>query len=296
MIKYFLLFNIYLIIQVIIKFFLFKLGTLIYINNIIIYISIQYLLLIVFLLLAVAYFTLLERKIMAIAQRRRGPNVIGFAGLLQPLADGLKLFLKETIIPLYANKFIFILSPILTFVLSLLSWIIIPFNYNNLSIFVFDFSSLFYIAISSLSIYGIILSGWSSNSKYAFLGGLRSTAQMISYEISLSTILLTIFCCSQSFNLITIIIQQQYVWLLIPLFPCFIIFFISILAETNRAPFDLPEAEAELVSGYNVEYSAMTFVLFFLAEYSNILLSSTIITIFFLGGWYINPFNIILLI
>jgi len=220
------------------------------------------LLIIVPLLLSVAYFTLAERKIMASIQRRRGPNVIGYLGLLQPLADGLKLFIKETILPTSANIFIFLLAPLLTFFLSLMGWVVIPFG-ENLVVANVNIGLLYLFAISALSVYGIILSGWSSNSKYAFLGSLRSASQMVSYEVSIGFIVISVVLCCGSFNLSELIFSQSRVWYCLPLFPMFLIFFVSALAETNRHPFDLPEAEAELVSGYNVEYSAMGFALFF---------------------------------
>ena len=235
-------------------------------------------------LIAVAFFTVAERKIMGAIQRRRGPNVIGFMGLLQALADGLKLFVKETTLPSNSNLIIFLLAPMLSFILSLISWAAVPFS-SNLVIADIQFGVLYLFAISSLNVYGILLAGWSSNSKYAYLGALRSAAQMISYEISISFIVLTTVICAGSFNLNTIVAAQTKTYYVIPSFPMFIIFYISMLAETNRHPFDLPEAEAELVSGYNVEYSAMTFALFFLAEYSNMLLMSTFAAILFLGGW-----------
>ncbi len=243
------------------------------------------------LLIAVAYLTLAERKVMAAMQRRRGPNAVGIFGLLQPLADGLKLLLKETILPVNANLFLFLLAPILTFSFSILTWAIIPFGpdciFTNS-----DLSVLYLLAISSLGVYGILISGWSSNSKYAFLGGIRSAAQMISYEISIGLILLSVVICAGSLNLTDIVIAQSNIWYVIPLFPSFLMFFISMLAETNRAPFDLPEAEAELVAGYNVEYSAMGFALFFLGEYANILLMSIVTTLLFLGGW-LSPISFI---
>ena len=246
-------------------------------------------------LIAVAFFTVAERKIMGAIQRRRGPNVIGFMGLLQALADGLKLFVKETTLPSNSNLIIFLIAPMLSFILSLISWSIVPFS-KNLVIADINFGVLYLFAISSLNVYGILLAGWSSNSKYAYLGALRSAAQMISYEISISFIALTTILCAGSFNLSTIVLAQTKTYFIIPLFPMFILFYISMLAETNRHPFDLPEAEAELVSGYNVEYSAMTFALFFLAEYSNMLLMSTFAAILFLGGWLplfnIFPLNI----
>jgi len=248
------------------------------------------------LLISVAYFTIAERKIMGSIHRRKGPNVIGFLGLLQPLADGLKLFVKETIFPSNSNILIFLLAPILTFVLSLIGWSVIPFS-KNIVISDINIGILYLFAISSLSVYGIIMAGWSSNSKYPFLGALRSAAQMISYEVSIGFIIVNISLCSGSFNLSNIVVSQQGIWYIVPLFPMFILFYISMLAETNRHPFDLPEAEAELVSGYNVEYSAMTFALFFLGEYANMLLMSAFSSILFLGGWLplLNtfPFNYI---
>ena len=243
------------------------------------------------LLVAVAYLTLAERKIMASMQRRKGPNIVGIYGLLQPLADGLKLFVKETILPSNANLTIFIISPIFTFLLALLAWCVIPFNegsvYSDINVGI-----LYILAISSLSVYGIITAGWSSNSKYAFLGALRSAAQMISYEVSIGLILICVLLCSGSLNLTDIVLAQQSIWYCIPLFPVLVMFYISILAETNRAPFDLPEAEAELVAGYNVEYSAMGFALFFLGEYANMILMCALTTITFLGGW-LSPANLV---
>jgi NADH-quinone oxidoreductase subunit H len=243
------------------------------------------------LLIAVAYFTIAERKIMGAIQRRRGPNVIGYIGLTQPLADGLKLFVKETILPTSANTGIFLLAPGLSFTLSLISWAVIPLS-EGIVLSNINLGVLYLFAISALNVYGILFAGWSSNSKYAFLGALRSAAQMISYEISIGFTVLSVVICSGSFNLTNIINAQQNVWFFIPLLPVFLIFYVSILAETNRHPFDLPEAEAELVSGYNVEYSAMTFALFFLGEYANMLLMSTFAAILFLGGW-LPPLNII---
>jgi len=247
------------------------------------------------LLISVAYFTIAERKIMGSMQRRKGPNVIGFLGLLQPLADGLKLFVKETILPSNSNLFIFILAPLLSFILSLIGWAVIPLS-ETIVISDLNVGILYLFSISALSVYGIILAGWSSNSKYPFLGALRSAAQMISYEVSIGFIVVTVALCSGSFNLSKIVLAQQQVWFLIPLFPMFVLFYISMLAETNRHPFDLPEAEAELVSGYNVEYSSMTFALFFLGEYANMLLMSTFSALLFLGGWLpilnIFPLNI----
>lgn len=247
------------------------------------------LLLIIPLLIAVAFFTVAERKIMGIIQRRRGPNVIGYAGLLQALADGLKLFVKETILPSNSNLIIFLLAPIICFFLSLIGWAVIPFS-HQVVISDINLGVLYLFAISSLNVYSILLAGWSSNSKYAYLGALRSTAQMISYEISLGFTILSVVISAGSLNLITITESQSKVWFILPLLPMFMIFYISMLAETNRHPFDLPEAESELVSGYNVEYSAMTFALFFLGEYANMLLMSAISSILFLGGWLAPPF------
>lgn len=242
------------------------------------------------LLISVAYFTIAERKLMGSIQRRRGPNVIGFLGLLQPLADGLKLFVKETIFPSNSNLYVFLLSPLLSFILSLIGWSVIPLT-ENIVLSDMNLGIIYLFAISSLSVYGIIMAGWSSNSKYPFLGSLRSAAQMISYEVSIGFIIVNVCICTGAFNLHSIVTSQINVWYIIPLFPMFILFYISMLAETNRHPFDLPEAEAELVSGYNVEYSAMTFALFFLGEYANMLLMSAFSSILFLGGW-LPPLNI----
>jgi NADH-quinone oxidoreductase subunit H len=248
--------------------------------------------LIVPLLVGVAYLTLLERKVMASMHQRRGPNVVGLFGMLQPFADGLKLFVKETILPSSANTLIFILAPIITFLISLFVWAVIPFGDNTVFVDI-NVGVLYILAVSSLGVYGIITSGWSSNSKWSFLGALRSAAQMISYEVSIGIIILCVLLCSGSLNLSDIVDSQRKIWYIFPLFPLFIMFFISGLAETNRAPFDLPEAEAELVSGYSTEYSAMGFALFFLGEYANMILMSTAITIYFLGGW-LSPFNLMI--
>lgn len=264
--------------------------------TLIIILILKILTIIVPLLLSVAYFTIAERKIMGIIQRRKGPNVIGFLGLLQPLSDGLKLFAKETVLPSNSNLIVFLIAPVLTFLLSLMSWAVIPFS-DQIVLADLNIGVLYLFAISSLSVYGILLAGWSSNSKYPFLGALRSAAQMISYEVSIGFVILNIAICTGSFNLSNIVLAQKNAWYLFSLFPIFIIFCISMLAETNRHPFDLPEAEAELVSGYNVEYSAMTFALFFLGEYANMLLMSSFVSILFLGGWFpiinIFPLNIL---
>ncbi len=246
-------------------------------------------LIIVPLLLFIAYLTYFERKVIGAMQLRKGPNVVGPFGLLQPIADGIKLLTKETIFPDNSSKFLFILSPVLTFALALLAWAVIPVDYK---IVLSDINvGLMYIfAISSLGIYGIIVAGWSSNSRYAFLGSLRSAAQMISYEVSIGLIIISVLLSSGSLNLTDIVMSQKNLWYIIPHFPMFVIFFISTLAETNRAPFDLPEAESELVAGYNVEYSSMSFGLFFLGEYGNMILMSSMSTILFLGGW-LPPFE-----
>ena len=236
------------------------------------------------LLISVAYFTIAERKIMGAIQRRRGPNVVGYIGLLQPLADGLKLFAKETTLPNSSNLSVFLLAPSMAFILSIMGWAVIPFS-EGLVLCDLNLGILYLFAISALNVYGILFAGWSSNSKYPYLGALRSAAQMISYEISLGFTALSVIICSGTFNLSGIVTTQEKIWFLIPLFPMFLIFYVSMLAETNRHPFDLPEAEAELVSGYNVEYSSMTFALFFLGEYANMLIMSAFGAVLFLGGW-----------
>lgn len=242
------------------------------------------------LLLSVAYMTYAERKVLGAMQRRQGPNVVGPLGLFQPFADGLKLLLKETIIPTKANKFLFYFAPLITFSLSLAAWAVIPFQ-KDLVLANINLGVLYLFAISSLSVYGIIIAGWASNSTYAFLGALRSAAQMVSYEVSIGFVLCALLLATGSLNLTVIVEKQQTIWFVFPFLPLFVIFVISALAETNRAPFDLPEAEAELVSGYNVEYSAMTFALFYLAEYANMILLSGMTSILFLGGW-LPPFAI----
>jgi NADH-quinone oxidoreductase subunit H len=242
------------------------------------------------LLLIIAFFTLAERKILGVVQFRRGPNVIGLYGLLQPLADGLKLLIKEPVFPSMADKTVFLISPIITFLFSLINWSIIPFS---ISFYASDipFSSLYILGGSALGIYGILMSGWSSNSKYALLGSLRSAAQMVSYELPISLILNILVCITGSFNLNSIIYFQEFSGWFLFYFPLlFLIFFICTVAETNRHPFDLPEAETELVSGYNVEYGAMSFALFSLGEYSNILMMSSFSIILFCGGWLPLPF------
>ncbi len=243
------------------------------------------------LLLAVAYLTLLERRVMGFMQMRWGANVVGPFGLLQPLADGAKLFLKETIIPTGANRVVFVIAPMLTFILAFIAWAVIPFD-DGLVLSDINVGVLYLFAISSLGVYGIVMAGWASNSRYAFLGALRSAAQMVSYEVSIGFVMVTVLVVVGSLNLTDIVMaQKEGMWFFIPLFPMFVIFFISALAETNRHPFDLPEAEAELVAGYQVEYSSMTFALFFLGEYANMILMSGITTILFLGGW-LPPFDI----
>ena len=253
--------------------------------KLILYIIIDFLICIIPLLVSIAFLTLLERKVLAGIQQRRGPNIVGFFGLLQPICDGVKLLMKEVIIPFNSNKIIFYLSPVFVFFISILSWSFIPFssevfNYN------FNYSIFLYFAIASIGVYGVILAGWSSNSKYAFLGSIRAIAQMLSYEITMFLSIVPILYLSQSLNFIDIVlIQNEGIWFIFILPISAICFFISLLAETNRTPFDLPEAEGELVSGYNIEFSSMVFALFFLAEYANILISSALFVIFFLGGW-----------
>lgn len=242
------------------------------------------------LLLGVAFLVLAERKVLASMQRRKGPNVVGIFGIFQPIADGLKLLVKEPVLPSSANLVIFLFAPVLTFLLSQVAWAVIPFG-EGLVLADLNVGLLYLFAISSLGVYGIITAGWSSNSKYAFLGSLRSAAQMVSYEVSIGLILITVLLLSGSSKLSEIVLAQTKIWYCIPLFPVLIMFFISCLAETNRAPFDLPEAEAELVAGYNVEYSSMGFALFFLGEYANMIVMSSLCALFFFGGW-LPPFNL----
>jgi NADH-quinone oxidoreductase subunit H len=242
------------------------------------------------LLAAVAYLTYAERKVMAAMQRRQGPMMVGPFGLLQPIADGIKLLSKETIFPERANKLIFMLAPMLTFVLALVAWAVIPVDHgmamSNLNVGI-----LYLFAVSSMGVYGVIMAGWASNSRYAFLGGLRSAAQMVSYEVSMGLVIVTVLLCVGSLNLTDIVEAHRPIWLQILLFPMLIVFLVSILAETNRAPFDLPEGESELSGGFLVEYSAFAFALFFLGEYANMILMSAMTAILFLGGWHV-PFGI----
>ena len=250
----------------------------------------QILAIVVPLLVAVAYLTLAERKVIAGMQMRTGPAKVGPFGLLQPLADGLKLFAKETILPAGASRVVFILAPMLTFVLAMVAWAVIPVG-DGMVIADINVGILYLFAISSLGVYGIIMAGWASNSKYPFLGALRSAAQMVSYEVSIGFVIITVLLCVGSLNLSDIVRAQETVWFAIPLLPMFVIFFVSALAETNRSPFDLPEGESELVAGYFVEYSSMSFALFFLGEYANMILMSAMTSILFLGGW-LPPFDI----
>lgn len=244
------------------------------------------------LIICVAYLTYAERRVIGLMQLRKGPNVVGPFGLLQPIADAIKLLFKEMLIPTSSDKILFILAPIITFVLSIVGWAVIPFD-KGLVLANINVGVLYILATSSLGIYGIIIAGWASNSKYAFFGAIRSSAQMISYEVSIGLVIVTVLLATQSVNLTEIIEAQKTmpIWLQILLAPMSVVFFISALAETNRLPFDLPEAESELVAGYNVEYSSMTFALFFLGEYANMILVSAMTTIFFLGG-YLPPFGI----
>jgi NADH-quinone oxidoreductase subunit H len=242
------------------------------------------------LLICVAYLTYAERKVLAAMQLRKGPNVVGPFGLWQPFADALKMLMKETIIPSGSNRLLFLMAPMLTFSLAMLAWAVIPVD-DGWAIANINVGILYLFAISSLGVYGIIIAGWASNSKYAFLGAMRSAAQMVSYEVSMGFVLVTVLLCAGTLNLTDIVRAQQHLWFCIPLFPMFIVFFISTLAETNRAPFDLPEGESEIVAGFFVEYSAMSFALFFLGEYANMILMSAMTTLLFLGGW-LAPFGV----
>jgi NADH-quinone oxidoreductase subunit H len=242
------------------------------------------------LLVAVAYLTLAERKVIAAMQLRQGPMTVGPYGLLQPLADGLKLFLKETVVPTGANKVVFLLAPMVTFILAMIGWAVIPFG-EGVVLADINVGVLYLFAVSSLGVYGIIMAGWASNSRYAFLGALRSSAQMVSYEIAIGLIIISVLLSAGSLNLSDIVRAQSTVWYIVPHFPMFMLFVVSMLAETNRHPFDLPEDEATLVTGYNVEYSSMAFALFFLGEYANMILMSAICAVLFLGGW-LPPFGI----
>ena len=242
------------------------------------------------LLIGVAYLTYAERKVLAAIQLRRGPNVVGPFGLAQPFADAIKMLMKETIIPTGANRALFLMAPMLTFSLAMIAWAVIPVN-NGWAIADINVGVLYLFAISSLGVYGIIIAGWASNSKYPFFGAMRSAAQMVSYEVSMGFVMVTVLVCVGSLNLNDVVLAQQRVWFCLPLFPMFIVFFISALAETNRSPFDLPEGESEIVAGFFVEYSSMSFALFFLGEYANMILMSAMTTILFLGGW-LAPFGV----
>jgi len=241
------------------------------------------------LLIGVAYLTYAERKVLGAMQLRKGPNVVGPLGLFQPFADAIKMMFKETVIPSGASPLLFLMAPMLTFALAMLAWAVIPVN-DGWAIADINVGVLYLFAISSLGVYGIIIAGWASNSKYAFLGALRSAAQMVSYEVSMGFIMVTVLICAGSLNLNAIVNAQKTVWFCIPLFPMFIMFFISTLAETNRSPFDIPEGESEIVAGFFVEYSSMSFALFFLGEYANMILMASMTTILFLGGW-LAPFQ-----
>ena len=247
-------------------------------------------------LVSVAMIVWLDRRVWAFVQKRQGPNVVGPFGLLQSIADALKYIFKEIIIPASSNKIIFILAPIITMTLALIAWAVIPFG-NDQVLANINVGILYIFAVSSLGVYGIIMGGWASNSKYPFLGSIRSAAQMVSYEVSIGIIIINVLLCVGSLNLSDIVLAQQNMWFIIPLFPMFVIFFISSLAETNRPPFDLPEAEAELVAGYQTEYSGMMYAMFWLGEYANILLMCALGSILFLGGWLspidMFPFNLI---
>ena len=248
------------------------------------------LLFLVTLLIGVAYLTYAERKVLAAMQLRKGPNVVGPFGLFQPFADAIKMLMKETILPAGANRGLFLLAPMLTFALAMIAWAVIPVNLGWVNANI-NVGILYLFAISSLGVYGVIVAGWASNSKYAFLGALRSAAQMVSYEVSMGFVIVTVVLCVGSLNLTSVVEAQRNWWFFIPLFPMFVVFFISTLAETNRPPFDLPEGESEIVAGFFVEYSSMSFALFFLGEYANMILMSALTTILFLGGW-LAPFGL----
>ena len=302
MFNFFLIFNVKIIFTILVIFYLILFFNFDYFYSTILFafvylvyfffIFIEYILLFlsitVPLLLSVAFFTLLERKVIAAIQRRIGPNTVGYWGALQAMADGLKLIVKQTIVPSKSNRVLFLFAPVYSFALALSAWVVVPFDFG-LVVADLNLGLLYLLCISTLRVYGIIIAGWSSNSKYAFLGACRAAAQIISYDVSIGLILLTVVISVGSCNLTQIVLAQSTLWFIGPFLPLAVIYFISILAETNRAPFDLTEAEAELVAGYNVEYSAVGFALFFLAEYANILLISALFTIFFLGGWHAIP-------
>jgi NADH-quinone oxidoreductase subunit H len=243
------------------------------------------------LLMGVAYLTYAERKVLAAMQLRRGPSVVGPFGLLQPFADAIKMTFKETVIPAGANRALFLMAPMLTFTLAMMAWAVVPVH-DGWAVADINVGVLYLFAISSLGVYGIVIAGWASNSKYAFLGALRSAAQMVSYEVSMGFVIVSVLLCVGSLNLNDIVLAQRHLWFCIPLFPMFVVFFISAIAETNRAPFDIPEGESEIVAGFFVEYSSMAFGLFFLGEYANMFLMSATTSILFLGGWY-GPFGIL---